>query len=175
MRLNPVRRAMAIAIALSLSSLPLQAQSTGTVRGRVTDAQATRGLGDAQVVVDGTRIGAVTGANGEYTLSGVPAGPRSITFRRLGYQPATRPVNVGAGAAVTIDVALNTSVINLSEIVVTGQGTPTERREGAPSLASVDASTLSRALAAPRDQPLQRQLPGALITQISGGPGGRGI
>src|SRR5688572_13894728 len=107
MSLTPVRRAMAIAIALSLSSLPLQAQSTGTVRGRVTDAQAGRGLADAQVVVDGTRIGAITGANGEYTLNGVPAGPRTITFRRLGYQPATRPVTVGAGASATVDVALN--------------------------------------------------------------------
>jgi TonB-dependent SusC/RagA subfamily outer membrane receptor len=175
MRLTPVRRAMAIAIALSLSSLPLQAQSTGTVRGRVTDAQAGRGLADAQVIVDGTRIGAITGANGEYTLSGVPAGPRTITFRRLGYQPATRPVTVGAGASATVDVALNTSVINLSEVVVTGQGTPTERRKVGTSIASVDAETITRTQAATIDQALQGKLPGAQITQNSGGPGGGGI
>ena len=164
-----------MAIAIVLSSLPLQAQSTGTIRGRVTDAAAGRGLADAQIIVDGTRIGAVSGANGEYTLTGVPTGPRSIVFRRLGYQPATRPVNVGAGASLTLDVALNLSAVNLSEVVVTGQGTPTERRKVGTSIASVDAETITRAQAATIDQALQGKLPGAQITQNSGGPGGGGI
>jgi TonB-dependent SusC/RagA subfamily outer membrane receptor len=166
---------MAVAIAVALLSLPLQAQTTGTIRGRVTDAAAGRGLADAQVVVDGTRIGAVTGANGDYTLSGVPSGARSVTIRRLGYQPATRQVNVGAGASLTLDVTLSVSAVNLSEVVVTGQGTPTERRKVGTSIASVDAEAIARTQTATLDQALQGKLPGAQITQNSGGPGGGGM
>ena len=141
----------------------------------MTDAAAGRGLADAQVVVDGTRIGAVTGANGEYTLNGVPSGARSVTIRRLGYQPATRQVNVGAGASLTLDVTLSVSAVNLSEVVVTGQGTPTERRKVGTSIASVDAEAIARTQTATLDQALQGKLPGAQITQNSGGPGGGGM
>lgn len=175
MTFTSVRRAAAVALAVALSSLTLQAQSTGTIRGRITDAAAGRGLADAQIVVDGTRLGAISGANGEFTLAGVPSGTRNIVVRRLGYQPATRSVNVGAGASVTLDVALNVSAVNLSEVVVTGQGTPTERRKVGTSIASVDAETITRAQAATIDQALQGKLPGAQITQNSGGPGGGGM
>ena len=92
MNLCSVRRG-ALSLALALTAVPplLAQTSTGTIRGRVTDAVDGRALPDAQVTVTGTRIGAVTGANGEYVLATVPAGPRSVTVRRLGYQPVTRP------------------------------------------------------------------------------------
>ena len=91
-----VRRA-AVALVLSFIVLPslLAAQSNGTVRGHVTDAANGRPLPDAQVTVEGTRIGGMTNSSGDYTLTGVPAGQRSITIRRIGYQPATISVNVG--------------------------------------------------------------------------------
>ena len=83
-------RALTLALALSTAPALLMAQATGTVRGRVTDASAARGIPDVQVMVTGTRIGSVTGADGAYTLTAVPSGTRSITARRLGYQPATQ-------------------------------------------------------------------------------------
>src|SRR5436853_4838034 len=100
-----VRRA-ALTLVLALASpIPLVAQApTGTISGRVTDASLGRGLPDVQVTVSGTRIGAITGPNGEYTLTGVPAGPRTITARRIGYQPSTQNVVVAAGATATADV-----------------------------------------------------------------------
>ena len=99
MTLSLVRRA-AMALAVSLLLLPsvLTAQTTGTIRGRVTDASNGRALSAAQVSVDGTRVGGMTNANGDYTLSGVPAGLRIVVVRRIGYQPARMSVTVGAGA-----------------------------------------------------------------------------
>lgn len=175
MTLTSVRRAtMALALALTASSLAAQG-TTGTVRGRVTDVASGRGLSDARIVVDGTRIGTVTASNGDFTLAGVPEGPRSVTVRRIGYLPVTQSVTVGSGAAATLDLALRVSAMNLSEVVVTGQGTPTERRKVGTSIASVDADAIGRAQAVTVDQALQGKLPGAQITQNSGGPGGGGI
>ena len=100
MHFTSVRRA-AVALALSTFALPslLAAQSSGTVRGHVTDAATSRAIAEAQVLVEGTRLGAVTNASGDYTISNVPAGPRRVTVRRIGYEPFSTTVNVGAGTS----------------------------------------------------------------------------
>ncbi|HMI45252.1 MAG TPA: carboxypeptidase regulatory-like domain-containing protein, partial [Gemmatimonadaceae bacterium] len=110
------RGAMLFALAFATPFLLSAQAATGTVSGRITDASIGRGLPDVQVLITGTRIGAVTGPNGEYTLVGVPTGSRSITVRRIGYQATTRAVQVLPGATATADVALNVSAVNLTEV-----------------------------------------------------------
>ena len=105
MMFRQVRRG-AIALALALFAPPamLAAQAgTGTVRGTVTDAANGRGLAEAQVTVSGTRVGTTSGTTGEYVLVGVPAGPRVISVRRIGYSPTVLPVSVTAGATATLE------------------------------------------------------------------------
>ena len=177
MTISSVRRG-ATCLALAFLTIPnlVSAQAApGSVRGRVTEASGGRGLAEVQVVVDGTRVGAVTNANGEFTLNGIPAGNRTVIVRRIGYQPVTRTLNIASGASATLDVTLRVSAINLNEVVVTGTGTPTERRKLGTSVASVDSSLITRAQATTVDQALQGKIPGAQISQNSGGPGGGGI
>jgi TonB-dependent starch-binding outer membrane protein SusC len=177
MNLRFGRRGLA-GLVVALAALPavLAAQTaTGTVRGKVTYSASGRGLPDVQVTITGTRIGVLTGAEGEFTLNGVPAGARTITARRLGYLPASQSVVVTGGATVTVDLTMAVSAINLGEVVVTGSGTPTEKRKIGTSVASVDSAVISRALAVTVDQALQGKTAGAQITQNSGGPGGGGI
>ncbi|MEO6445482.1 MAG: carboxypeptidase regulatory-like domain-containing protein, partial [Gemmatimonadaceae bacterium] len=176
MSLTCLRRGVLAALLLCTPWLPGVAQgTTGSVRGRITDAASGRGLGDVQVIVTDTRIGVVTDANGDFALTAVPTGARSITVRRLGYQPATRAVTVQAGATVTLDVAMQVSAMNLSEVIVTGSAAPTERRKIGTSVASVDSTLISRSVAVTLDQALQGKVAGAQITQNSGGPGGGGV
>ncbi|HEY6089247.1 MAG TPA: TonB-dependent receptor [Gemmatimonadaceae bacterium] len=171
-----VRRAARFcAIALAAPFVLSAQTTTGTVSGRITDASIGRGLPDVQVTVNGTRLGTVTGPNGEYAINGVPAGSRTLTVRRIGYQPTTRDVQVAAGTTTTADVAVNVSAVNLSEVVVTGAGTATEKRKLGTSVATVDSALISRAQATTVDQAMQGKIPGAQITQNSGSPGGGGI
>jgi len=166
--------ALALALVASPSLLFSQA-TTGAVRGRVTDAAGGRGLPDAQVSVEGTRLGAVTGVNGDFTIVAVPTGTRTIVARRIGYSPVSKTVNVTTDGASTGDIALTGSALNLTEVVVTGSAAPTERRKLGTSIASIDSTTLTRAQTVTVDQALQGKVPGAQITQNSGGPGGGGI
>lgn len=176
MTFRPVRwRAAVLAIAAIVPTLGAAQGATGSVRGRVTDAASGRGIADAQVTVAGTRIGAMTNANGEYALAQVPVGARSISARRLGFSPASLDITLAAGGTATADFALHVSAVNLSEVVVTGSGTPTERRKLGTSVAAVDSTIIGRAQAVTVDQALQGKLPGAQITQNSGSPGGGGI
>lgn len=169
------RGALVTVLAIALPFALAAQQATGTVSGRVTDASVGRGLPDVQIVITGTRIGAVTGANGEYTLVGVPIGARTLTVRRIGYQPITQSVTVVLGSTATADVALRVSAVNLSEVVVTGTGTATEKRKIGTNIATIDSSLIGRAQATTVDQAMQGKIPGAQITQNSGSPGGGGI
>ncbi|HEX9607520.1 MAG TPA: TonB-dependent receptor [Gemmatimonadaceae bacterium] len=176
MMLTILRRGALLLVLAIVSPFALAAQqATGTVSGRVTDASVGRGLPDVAVLVTGTRIGTLTGPNGEYTISGVPVGARTLTIRRIGYQPTTQTVTVVPGATATADVALHVSAVNLSEVVVTGTGTATEKRKVGTNIATIDSSLISRAQATTVDQAMQGKIPGAQITQNSGSPGGGGI
>ncbi len=176
MMLTILRRGALLLVLAIVSPFALAAQqATGTVSGRVTDASVGRGLPDVAVLVTGTRIGTLTGPNGEYTISGVPVGARTLTIRRIGYQPTTETVTVVPGATATADVALHVSAVNLSEVVVTGTGTATEKRKVGTNIATIDSSLISRAQATTVDQAMQGKIPGAQITQNSGSPGGGGI
>src|SRR6267154_1359499 len=176
MILTILRRGALLLVLAIVSPFALAAQqATGTVSGRVTDASVGRGLPDVAVLVTGSRLGTLTGPNGEYTISGEPVGARTLTIRRIGYQPTTETVTVVPGATATADVALHVSAVNLSEVVVTGTGTATEKRKVGTSIATIDSTLLSRAQATTVDQAMQGKIPGAQITQNSGSPGGGGI
>ncbi|MFL5616403.1 MAG: carboxypeptidase-like regulatory domain-containing protein [Gemmatimonadaceae bacterium] len=168
------RGALLTALALAYASTPsvLRAQAaTGTVRGRVTEGSGGRGIPEVQVTVTGTRIGALTNANGDFTLVAVPVGARPLEARRIGYQPVTRTITVTAGDNDAGAIALNVSAVNLNEVVVTGTGTATEKRAIGTSIATVDSALISRAEAVTVDQAMQGKIPGAQITQNSGNPG----
>ncbi|MEA2763337.1 MAG: hypothetical protein QOD47_2621, partial [Gemmatimonadaceae bacterium] len=169
------RGTLLLALALACP-IPLLAQTPiGSISGRVTDASLGRGLPDVQVTVSGTRLGALTGPNGEFTLTGVPTGQQTITVRRIGYLPVSQTVQVSSGATTAANVALGVSAINLSEVVVTGTGTATEKRKVGTNIATVDSALISRSQAVTVDQAMQGKIPGAQISQNSGSPGGGGI
>jgi TonB-dependent SusC/RagA subfamily outer membrane receptor len=174
MSLSLIRRG-AMVLALAIPQTLFAQQATGTVRGRVTDGGSGRGLAEAQVTIAGTRVGAMTNANGDFTLVAVPIGQRTVAVRRIGFQPATKLVVVTPGETATGDIALSESAVNLSEVVVTGSGTPTERRKVGTSVALVDSTIIGRAQSVTLDQAMQGKIAGAQITQNSGGPGGGGM
>jgi TonB-linked SusC/RagA family outer membrane protein len=177
MALTLVRhRALSLALAfVSLPAVLIAQATTGTVRGRVVDAAGGRAIADAQVTIEGTRLGAISGANGDFTILEVPTGAHNVLVRRIGYAPASKLVSVTTAGGNTGDIALPASALNLTEVVVTGSAAPTEKRKIGTSIASVDSTLISRAEAVTVDQALQGKVAGAQITQNSGGPGGGGV
>jgi outer membrane receptor protein involved in Fe transport len=113
------------------------AQETGTVTGTVTRAADGGELSSVSVAIPAIGLSTITGTDGKYTLRRVPAGPRTIVFRWLGYRPTEVQVVVEPGATVTADAALEAVVISLGEIVVEGASRGPERIVEAPSAISV--------------------------------------
>jgi Carboxypeptidase regulatory-like domain len=64
----------------------IQTAGTVTVTGKVTTSDG-KPVPDARVYVPGTNEATRTDANGNYTLTGVPAGPQVVVVRQRGYVP----------------------------------------------------------------------------------------
>ena len=100
---------------------PLGAQQPGgTVRGRVIDESTQQPL--SRVTVTVANRGAITQDDGQFVITGVPAGSHNVRGRMLGYAPQLRPATVVAGQAVEINFSMVPQAIALAEIVVTGYG-----------------------------------------------------
>ena len=54
------------------------AQGTGTVRGRILEAESNAPLAAVQVTIVGTRLGAIANNAGVYLIRGVPTGPQTV-------------------------------------------------------------------------------------------------
>ncbi len=102
-----------LALTCSAGSLWAQQLIKGTVRD---DKQVA--LPGVSVIVAGTNNGITTDATGNYTLR-VANGSYKLTYSFIGFGTTTKPVTV-AGADVTVDVQLQPSSANLTEVVVVG-------------------------------------------------------
>ncbi len=111
---------------LTLFLLPLTLFAQHSVSGTVTDAGTGEGLPGANVVVDGTSMGAAADAEGAFTISNVPAGTYTVTASVIGYANVSKSVNVSGD--VTVNFALETSALELSALEVlasrAGEKTP---------------------------------------------------
>jgi TonB-linked SusC/RagA family outer membrane protein len=143
-----------------------------TLTGRIVDA-AGQGLPGATVLLKGTGLGAASGADGAYSLSGTkPAGAYTLTISLVGYKTESRPVTLGAAETVTTDVTLAESRQNLDEVVVVGSTVTTSRRELGNAISTINANDLTQSGSGGVLNSLQGKVPGAQIVQNSGDPAG---
>lgn len=133
------------------------------VQGRVVSAETLQPLSGVLVSVQGANIGAVTDAEGRYSVS-VPA-DATLTFQTLGY--ATQTIQVDGRS--TIDVQLQVTALALDEIVAVGYTTQT-RRSIAGAVSSVEAEVIEARLVTSVQDAMKGRVAGVNIRN-SGQPG----
>lgn len=138
------------------------------ITGRVTSSATREPIAGANVVVSGTALAAVTNADGRYQIP-APSTAVTLVFRRIAFK--RREVAVPEDQNVA-DVTLDADVFNLEAVVVTGQATGIERRNAAIATTTVSGEELSRVPSPSVDRALAGRVPGAIISQNSGAPGG---
>jgi TonB-linked SusC/RagA family outer membrane protein len=175
-RLRQKAGAALLFAACLLGARPAEAQDAPfTLRGTVVDAATQRPLASATVSVRNTELRAVTNAAGQFTLRApVNPGTYTLAVAALGRATVTRQVTLGGQQEVALGtIALTEAVIQLDEVVVTGTGMPTERREVANAVSTVRGDEINAAPAASGvDAALQGRVAGAVISENSGQPGG---
>ena len=136
-----------------------------TVTGQVTDANTEEPLPGVTIVIQGTTIGTITDAEGEYSLE-VRDPSDILEFSFMGYM--TQEIEVG-GQRV-IDVALSPEITALDEIVVVGYGTQ-RRGDVTSAVSSVSSEDFIRGGVRDAAQLIQGQTAGLSVTTPGGDPG----
>lgn len=143
--------------------------ATGRITGVVT-AEGGRPVPGANLLVAGTRLGAVADAEGRYTINNVPVGPQEVQARRLGFTAANRQVTVVAGQAVTADLQMTASAVQLQGVVTVGYGTQ-DRRTVTGAVSSIRSEDITQVISANPADAIKGRLPGVDVTTASGEPG----
>lgn len=109
-----------LSIILAVSAISVQAQQFGNIRGRILDSD-NLSLPGASVFIETLNKGAATDNYGYYTITGISEGSYELTVSYIGFNSVTKQVSVEPGKTTIADFSLKTGIIELSEIVVTGQ------------------------------------------------------
>lgn len=113
-------------IALAFSASAVFAGSTGKIAGKVVDKSTGETLPGANVVIEGTTLGAVTDPDGNYFIINVPPGSYTVNASMVGYHKATQTnVRVFIDLTTTVNFSgefgLVEETIQLAEITVVAE------------------------------------------------------
>ncbi len=135
------------------------------VSGIVTDALDNSPLIGVTVGVKGKADGAITDIDGAYELN-VSDRDAVLVFSYVGYETLEQPV----GGQSELNVALETSIADLEEVVVVGYGTQ-KKSVVTGAISKVKADDLEDMPLARIEQSLQGRTSGVRVTTNSGQPG----
>ncbi|MBI2619177.1 MAG: TonB-dependent receptor [Ignavibacteriales bacterium] len=118
-------------------------QETGTISGRVTD-DTGEPIPLANVLIEGTTIGAAGNITGSYVISRVPPGTHNVRASAVGFRSQTHAVTVRPGETVTQNFTLATDILRMDAIVVSGTpgGVGVRKRDASFAITTVEASDI---------------------------------
>lgn len=156
--------------AVSSPAAPRVTQRTGTITGRVTEVGSETPVVGAQVLVDGVGR-AITNPEGRYRVTNVAPGKHTVSVVSIGYRGGEREVEVGDGATVVVDFALEAAPTQLAEVVVTASGEQRRIELGHDiTVLNVDSIVATTPISSVTDL-LEGRVPGLIVQRTSGAPG----
>lgn len=148
-----------------LCLFPMGALAQGTVKGTVND-QAGEPIIGATVKVQGTKAGAITDFNGNFSIEAASNATLNISY--VGYVPQS--VKVAGRNDITIVLKEDAQMLN--DVVVVGYGTM-KKSDISGSVATVDQEAVMKRVPQNIGQALQGAAAGVMVSQQDGSPDGR--
>ncbi|MBB6328879.1 TonB-linked SusC/RagA family outer membrane protein [Algoriphagus iocasae] len=149
-----------IILSANLSAFAQSSNVTGTVKDETGEV-----VPGATVMVKGTQVGTVTDIDGVFNIQAAPGSILVVSF--IGYTPSEVAVQSGQ---TTYDITINTSMSDLSEVVVVGYGSQI-KKEVTGAIQSISEDELKDMPVTTTAQKLQGKLAGVQINQTTGKPG----
>lgn len=120
----------------------------------------------------GVQVGQATDAQGEFSISGLPAGEQVVQVTFVGYDAEEQVVDVPQDGTVEVEFALSPEPGTLQEVVVTGLAQEQTRAEASVSVSSIDAADITEGNDIQSMHDLLRgRTSGVTISQASGNVG----
>ncbi len=97
-----------------------KSEPTGTVEGKLIDADTKSPLTGAEITIDKTVLGAATDLDGKFVIENVPVGSYTLRFTYIGYETQAKTDVIVRPRRITfVEAELKTSPIQSDEVVVT--------------------------------------------------------
>ncbi|MFA3781459.1 TonB-dependent receptor domain-containing protein [Melioribacteraceae bacterium 4301-Me] len=120
--LNIISLSFILSIVILLFPLKLNAQSKGSVSGKVVDSTTGEAVIGANVLLSGTNFGDASDIEGKYLISNVEEGTYEIAVSCIGYaKKKISNVEVKANSNTVINITLQPEAISVEEVVVTSK------------------------------------------------------
>lgn len=144
----------------------------GKIDGNVTGLDGSA-LPGANVILEGTTLGAAVDIDGYYLIRDVPPGDYTVVVSAIGYKGEDQTVTVTDGEVSEASFVLGTDVLGLTALVVTGVVNPVSKLESSVSISTLDIRDTEQS--APRTTAeIFRTIPG-IRSEASGGDGNTNI
>ena len=136
------------------------------ITGRIVISPGDKPLAGASVAIKGSSRGTQTNNDGQYSISAQEADVLVISY--VGYAPQ----EVKVGKRNVIDVRIEESDRSkLNDVVVIGYG-QARRKDLTGAISSISGEEIMKSQPTTVDQALQGKVPGVIVQQVSGQPGG---
>jgi len=139
-------------------------QSAIRISGKISQSDGTPLVG-ATVSVKGSQQSVITDKNGNYSIS-VPDGNATLVISYVGFTTREMPV----GDKTQLDIVLQSSSTELTNVVVMGYGTQT-KRDVTGAVKSLKTEDFNRGVVTSPEQLIQGKAAGVNVTSFSGEPG----
>ena len=163
-----------LTLAAMLFSWAAMAQSKNafTAKGVVKDETGAPMVG-VKLELKGTQSATISDLDGAYNLTTLVAnGDYTLVASFIGYANSAQKIQVKDGSTATMDFNLAPDVLNLDEVIVTGNTATTTRKQLGNSISVIKSDNLKNSATTSALGALQGKVMGAQITQNSGDPAG---
>jgi len=118
---------------------------TGKIIGKVMDATTGEPLPYANIIIEGTTMGAASDMKGEFLIINVPPGSYRVSARMMGYQTVTMEnVRVFVDRTTEIIFRLKSTVIDIKKSIIVVAEQPLIQKDLTATEASVSAEEIER-------------------------------
>lgn len=133
-----------LVIILAISSVnPANAAKLAEIKGKITDATTNAPLIGATIYISDLKATTVSDANGEFLIKNIPSkGKFLVEARYLGYKTTSKLVDLNNSQ--TLIFALESSVIESAEVVITGTPFSSNNKTNSLAVISVNREKLAQ-------------------------------
>lgn len=119
----------------------MYAQANSHIVGHVIDKRSGEHLPFISIRIAGTTIASSTDASGHYKLSNIPPGNHVIEAFGIGYITDSQTIIIEKDTTVTVNFIIGEDILQLEQIVVTGNRNETKKRHSATLVNVVNKHT----------------------------------
>ena len=141
----------------------------GSITGKITVSGTNESLPGANVTVKGTSLGAASGLNGVYNISGVPAGTQTLVVSFIGHKTIVQEVTVVEGGKVAAGFVMEPEVLMGMEVAILADRA--QERKTPVAFSNVHKTAMEARLGS-RDIPLIMNVTPSVYATPSGGGAG---